>query len=88
MRVGGSDLIETDVRVIAATNKDLEEEIRKGRFREDLYYRINVIPIFLPLRQRKEDIPLLIKHFLDKKSAAEGLPQIDHGGSDGNPLWL
>ncbi|MDC4204231.1 MAG: sigma-54 dependent transcriptional regulator [Candidatus Manganitrophus sp.] len=48
MRVGGSDLIETDVRVIAATNKDLEEEIRKGRFREDLYYRINVIPIFLP----------------------------------------
>ncbi|MCG3115561.1 MAG: sigma-54 dependent transcriptional regulator [Candidatus Manganitrophus sp. SA1] len=75
MRVGGSDLIETDVRVIAATNKDLEEEIRKGRFREDLYYRINVIPIFLPpLRQRKEDIPLLMKHFLDKKSAAEGLP--------------
>lgn len=75
MRVGGSQVIEADVRVIAATNKNLEEEIRKGRFREDLYYRINVIPIFLPpLRQRKEDIPLLVKHFLDKKSAAEGLP--------------
>ncbi len=75
MRVGGSDVIEADVRVIAATNKNLEEEIRKGRFREDLYYRINVIPISLPpLRQRKEDIPLLIKHFLDKKSAAEGVP--------------
>jgi DNA-binding NtrC family response regulator len=75
MRVGGSDVIEADVRVIAATNRNLEEEIRKGRFREDLYYRINVIPIFLPpLRERKEDIPLLIKHFLDKKSAAEGLP--------------
>jgi DNA-binding NtrC family response regulator len=74
MRVGGSDVIEADVRVIAATNKNLEEEIRKGRFREDLYYRINVVPIFLPsLRQRKEDIPLLVKHFLDKKSAAEGL---------------
>lgn len=75
MRVGGSDVIETDVRVIAATNKDLEEEICKGRFREDLYYRINVIPIFLPpLRKRKEDIPLLIKHFLDKKAASEGVP--------------
>jgi len=75
MRVGGSDVIEADVRVIAATNKNLEEEIRKGRFREDLYYRINVIPIFLPpLRERKDDIPLLVKHFLEKKSAAEGLP--------------
>lgn len=75
MRVGGSEMIEADVRIIAATNKNLEEEISKGRFREDLYYRINVIPILLPpLRQRKEDIPLLIKYFLDKKSAAEGLP--------------
>lgn len=75
MRVGGSEMIEADVRIIAATNKNLEEEIRNGRFREDLYYRINVIPIFLPpLRQRKEDIPLLVKHFLDKKSGAEGFP--------------
>ncbi|MGB3942514.1 MAG: sigma-54 dependent transcriptional regulator [Candidatus Manganitrophaceae bacterium] len=69
MRVGGGELIETDVRVIAATNKNLQEEIRKGRFREDLYYRINVVPIFLPpLRSRREDIPLLVKYFLDKAS--------------------
>lgn len=75
MRVGGSEIIESDVRVIAATNKDLEEEIRKGRFREDLYYRINVIPIVLqPLRNRREDIPLLVRHFLDKKSEEEHLP--------------
>ncbi len=74
MRVGGSEMIEADVRIIAATNKDLEEEIRKGSFREDLYYRINVIPILLqPLRNRREDIPLLIKHFLDKKSHGEPL---------------
>ena len=75
MRIGGSETIEADVRVIAATNKDLEEEIRKGRFREDLYYRINVIPIVLPpLRNRREDIPLLIKHFLDKKTKEAHLP--------------
>ncbi len=74
MRVGGTELIESDVRLITATNKVLEEEIKKGRFREDLYYRINVVPISLPpLRQRKEDIPLLIIHFLEKRAKEEPL---------------
>ena len=62
--VGSATVVNVDVRVIAATNKDLEEEIRKSRFREDLYYRLNVIPIQTPtLRQRREDIPLLAEHF-------------------------
>lgn len=68
-RVGGSTPIEVDVRIIAATNKNLEEAIDKGTFREDLYYRINVVPIYVPpLRERKEDIPKLTKHFMDKFS--------------------
>jgi len=66
-RVGGTETLNTDVRIIAATNKNLEEEVKKKRFREDLYYRLNVIPIILPpLRDRKEDIPLLIESFLEK----------------------
>lgn len=66
-RIGGVEIISTDVRIIAATNKDLEEEIKKGNFREDLYYRLNVIPIFLPpLKERKDDIPLLIQYFISK----------------------
>jgi two-component system nitrogen regulation response regulator NtrX len=63
--VGASHPVHVDVRVIAATNKDLEEEIARGNFREDLFYRLNVIPFYVPpLRDRKEDIPLLVKEFL------------------------
>ncbi len=66
-RVGGNSTVNVDVRVISATNKNLEEEMRKGNFREDLYYRISVYPIFLPsLRERKEDIPTLSACFLEK----------------------
>lgn len=66
-RLGSSKTISVDVRVIAATNQDLEEGIAKGTFREDLYYRLNVIPIFLPsLREREEDITILAEHFLEK----------------------
>ena len=63
--VGGTARIKVDARVLAATNKDLQAEIRAGRFREDLYFRLNVIPIFVPpLRDRQEDIPLLADHFM------------------------
>jgi Nif-specific regulatory protein len=69
-RIGGNRAVPVDVRIIAATNRNLEEAIRKNQFREDLYYRLNVVPIFLPpLRQRKEDIPLLVAHFLSRFNA-------------------
>ncbi|WP_228238313.1 PAS domain S-box protein [Allomuricauda sp. M10] len=65
--VGGTEIKKVDVRVIAATNRNLKEEIEKKRFREDLYFRLNVFPIMVPaLRDRKEDIPLLVEHFVDK----------------------
>lgn len=66
-RLGGTETISTDVRIIAATNRNLEEMIKNGEFREDLYYRINVFPIFIPaLRERRNDIPLLVDHFIEK----------------------
>jgi two-component system nitrogen regulation response regulator NtrX len=72
-RVGGTQRIKVDVRVLAATNKDLPGEIRAGRFREDLYFRLNVIPIFVPpLRDRQDDIPLLADHFMALMAAEYG----------------
>jgi len=72
MRVGGSKTIKINVRFIAATNKDLKKAVQDGKFREDLYYRIKVIPIYIPpLRERKEDIPLLVNHFIKKISQKE-----------------
>ena len=72
-RVGGSQTIEVDVRVVAATNKDLKVEISKGRFREDLYHRLNVIPFYVPsLWERKGDIPILISHFGEQFSRQGG----------------
>jgi transcriptional regulator with GAF, ATPase, and Fis domain len=74
-RVGGNETIKTDARIIAATHRDLEEEVQKGNFREDLFYRLYVIPIMLPtLKERKADIPYLVSHFIeqfaDKKAAS------------------
>jgi two-component system response regulator AtoC len=72
-RVGGSISVKIDTRVIAATNKVLQQEVEEGRFREDLYYRLNVISVFLPpLRERLDDIPLLVEHFLDKHRYSAG----------------
>jgi len=66
-RVGGENTLEVDVRIISATNKDLYEQVQKGNFREDLFYRLNIVPLKMPpLRERKEDIPLLVEHFLQK----------------------
>lgn len=74
MRIGGTKTIESDFRLIAATNKSLEQEVKAGRFREDLYYRLNVVPIEIPpLRERKEDIVLLIDHFWSKLNRKYGV---------------
>ena len=73
--VGSTDSVPVDTRVVAATNRDLDEEIRAGNFRSDLYYRLNVIALHLPpLRQRRDDIPLLAEHFLQRSAAARGEP--------------
>jgi DNA-binding NtrC family response regulator len=72
-RLGGTQPITVDVRIVAATNKHLNEEVAQGRFREDLFYRLNVIPIYVPpLRERKEDIPLLVNHFVGKFHREKG----------------
>ncbi|MFH0810024.1 MAG: sigma-54 dependent transcriptional regulator [Pseudomonadota bacterium] len=72
-RIGGTRTIKVDIRVIAATNKNLEEAVRDGRFREDLYYRLNVIPVVVPpLRDRKEDLQILVEHFLQEFSRHRG----------------
>jgi two-component system, NtrC family, nitrogen regulation response regulator NtrX len=74
-RIGGSKAIQVDVRVLAATNKDLDGEIAEGNFREDLLYRLNVVPIEVPpLRDRREDIPALVAHFAQQLSASAGVP--------------
>jgi DNA-binding NtrC family response regulator len=75
-RVGGSQPITVDVRVIAATNRDLDKSMKDGSFRPDLYFRLNVVAIHLPpLRERRDDLPLLIRHFLTRKSSELGLPE-------------
>jgi two-component system response regulator PilR (NtrC family) len=79
MRLGGVDVVKVDVRIVAATNSDLARAVEEGRFREDLYYRLNVIAIQLPpLRHRKEDIPALVMHFTEKYAKENGkpLPQV------------
>ena len=79
-RVGGSHRVEVDVRVVASTNRDLGGEIAGGRFREDLFYRLNVVPIRVPsLRDRREDIPLLARHFMARAAEAARLPPRDFG---------
>ena len=74
-RLGSSETIRVDVRVVAASNSDLQERIRQGKFREDLYYRLNVVPLAMPpLRQRRGDIPMLVDHFVAKVCRNEGIP--------------
>lgn len=77
-RVGGTKLMKVDVRVLAASNKDLEKEIARGQFREDLFYRLNVVPIIVPpLRERREDIPALVRHFMKMHVEEQGLRMKD-----------
>jgi DNA-binding NtrC family response regulator len=74
IRVGGTNEIPIDVRILAATNRDLKEEVKKGMFRQDLYYRLNVVHLHIPpLRERKDDIPLLVNYFLAKYATADGM---------------
>jgi len=84
-RIGESKPIQIDVRIVAATVKDLQKEVNEGRFREDLFYRLNVLPVHIPpLRERKEDIPLLIHHFIGKYNQAmnKNVTSVDHKGME------
>ena len=82
-RVGGTEEIAADIRIIAATNRDLAQMVAEGKFREDLYYRINVIPLHLPpLRERGEDIPLLAEHFVTRFAAEHGQGRAGAGGRE------
>jgi two-component system response regulator AtoC len=84
-RIGESKPIQIDVRIVAATVKDLSKEVNEGHFREDLFYRLNVLPIHIPpLRERKEDIPLLIQHFIGKynKTMNKNVADVDHNALD------
>ncbi len=84
-RLGGTEEVQADIRVIAATNQDLQKMVAEGRFREDLYYRINVIQVHLPpLRERREDVPMLAEHFLTKysKAAAKSVHSISHDAQE------
>src|ERR1700752_595259 len=79
-RQGGTTKVNVDVRIVSSTARNLEEEIVAGRFREDLYHRLSVVPIFVPpLSERRDDIPELIDYFMDQISAATGLPKRQHG---------
>jgi transcriptional regulator with GAF, ATPase, and Fis domain len=74
-RVGGNDTVEVDVRLVCATQKDLKKEVQQGRFREDLYYRLNVVPVILPpLRERREDVLLIGEHMLQARAAKSSKP--------------
>ena len=85
-RVGGNDPISVDVRIISATHRNLEEMVKSGKFREDLWYRLNVFPIMIPpLRQRTEDVPALVSHFIEKKSSELNIwkpPKLAPGGME------
>ena len=75
--MGGSAVEKPDVRIIAATNRNLNERVEKGQMREDFFYRIHIIPIYMPpLRDRREDIPLLVEHFMKKHRGKEAMPTL------------
>ena len=79
-RVGGTTRVQVDARVVTSTVRDLRAEIAAGRFREDLYHRLNVVPVRVPsLAERRDDIPLLVRHFMKRLSAASGLPMREIG---------